>query len=235
MDGASSRPVQMSARKRVSSGRRRRDEISSLRQSVQRLEEHLHRLRLDRRRVSASTGGSCGDTATVSFASSADAFWETRAKSESLARSKAMDENRRLRQHVKQYHRVAKALEKALLRCVLREDEAQALRQFKLVHQLELDDVESSQLFCLLLSDLEPKYRQSDSILVQRGLADIAGMVSATEIQGLTYRGDHASNWFLEASSSQVMPFTASHVQGHFVSRRYVERERTVFVWGVRY
>ncbi|KAJ0398791.1 hypothetical protein P43SY_007404 [Pythium insidiosum] len=106
-------------------------------------------------------------------------------------------------------------------------------------------------------------------------------MASATEIQGLTYRGDHASSWFLEASNSQVIPFTASHVnaitwkhfttgqvssrggfrvlyhdnlmvkaklgacmelgsstlqvQGHFVSRRYVERERTVFVWGVRF
>ncbi|KAJ0398788.1 hypothetical protein P43SY_007401 [Pythium insidiosum] len=262
--------------KKLSSRQRQREEILVLRESVKEMEAELRRLRLGRNRVVTSDALS-RDAAVTSLTASVNAFWEAVAKRESGARSRAMEENMRLQQQLRRHFKLTKALQKVLQQRLMLEHEDRALSQARIVHQLGLDDMDSSRIYSSLLGDIDLKYFQTDDILVQSGLAGTTRCY-ATKVQGLTYReGD--GDWCLESAESQVIPFDKTHVQnttwknmgtsmddsiavyrvdyhdhnlirarfcakakvgasnyeikGYLASRRYVENDRSVFVWGV--
>ncbi|KAJ0400608.1 hypothetical protein ATCC90586_008475 [Pythium insidiosum] len=262
--------------KKLSSRQRQREEILVLRESVKEMEAELRRLRLGRNRVATSDALS-RDAAVTSLTASVNAFWEGVAKRESAARSRSMEENMRLQQQLRRHFKLTKALQKVLQQRLMLEHEDRALSQARIVHQLGLDDFDSSRVYSSLLGDIDLKYIQTDDILVQSGLAGTTRCY-ATKVQGLTYReGD--GDWCLESAESQVVPFDKSRVQnttwknmgtsmddsvgvyrvdyhdhnlikarfcakakvgasdyeikGYLVSRRYVENDRSVFVWGV--
>ncbi|GLD97117.1 hypothetical protein PINS_up005800 [Pythium insidiosum] len=265
-----------SSSKKLSSRQRQREEILVLRESVKQMEEELRRLRHGRNRFS-TVETSKRDASVTSLTTAVNAFWEGIAKRESVARSKAMEENLRLQQQLRRHYKLTKALQKVLQQRLMLEHEDRALSQARFVHLLGLDDVESSRIYCSLLSDLDLKYVQTDDVLVQSGLAGTTKCY-ATKVQGLTYREEDA-DWCLEAAESRVIPFDEhrvkdvtwkhfstsvddsmgvyqvdyhdhnmikarfcvaakvghSHyeIKGYLVSRRYVENDRSVFVWSV--
>ncbi|KAJ0394087.1 hypothetical protein ATCC90586_008164 [Pythium insidiosum] len=197
-------------RRRPTFGQRQRETLQQLRAEVAELEAELQRLRGSRRgraRQLAATEHVQQQSDVITDA--VEAFWERLANRERIAKQRALEENRRLRELMAQNLKAAHGLQRLLQQHVQAEMAGLAMSRAQILQRLGvLDEGHTRGIYAFLSHSLDSKVSWLDDILTQSGL--LGSMDPCLDIE--LRRGERPDDWFVEIKALRVLPFPAEAV-----------------------